>query len=1008
MSTFYIAKSRDHPLRKVLENDGGRLFEPKQPFPELFDFEPVEIGYLDDAFALLTRLVDDPQRAIVLGKPQFPSGARSTELFDDCECDLMVVDLDSVPERETTQATIIDSLPFLHGKAFIYAFSGSSKFKPGLRVRVICRIEAANLARQKFIAQHYEGELKVRIGGLGKDKHYIDPSIFKPSGLIYTARPELIGLKDPHPVRVFKVDGDETPIAFTLPKTVKIQIPAKRRTEPPALTGFVEGNRNNAMWAYCVQLKLFLGHEFENKAKRRKHWDAQIAAVGATASDVSEYTRLFEKRCLDVRVTAGDTREIEVIANDDNSIPLDVAETQMRDGLHKAIQSYNDVAAFIVTTGVGKTKVVLDLIAAHNKANQFTPFLAYYYLPTIEMCEQACSDAKKLGMKAMVRRGRGQEVDGEPMCQKYDTVEIIQAIDMNVSEHVCKSEEYECPYFHTCAWQQQKEDQKHSEIVFLPHSYLTLKQKTQLDKPNLVIIDEAPWVSTLVHNHSIELSELCKRRYDMHEWVQAFERLEGDLTIENLRRNGFTQEIFHALGKSEESLNPQLPLNPSMGKHESFKAVKGFEAKWYDYKRVWKALERSMRDGHLNRILIENGRVYTHWRSKIDAIPKTDGIHECPVIILDATAQETVLRAYMNLDAVYRIDVKPHPQAIFTHIETSGSMKSYLYGIRGDENETNEDKIDEARRCRERDQKLAVKHDASWLTYKALEEHVDYESMGHFGALEGLNKFNGHNLVVSGRPLPPPFELENIAAAVFQNDPMPIRRIKWTVDNYWYPTRNVAKRGGGYITTEYHPDDRVEAVRKMICDGQVMQAAGRARYVRHPAHVILVNRLALPLTFTRTTTASRVEYADLELKNVLPLTQSEALRMYPEFKDSRKAQRILRPLFEELVKKDALYFDYRRAGARGPASLALAMHESDLAELGDITYSELEMTKYGRYNQGRSIRREVRDMLAAGGVAWLEELGDGELCWTEVTDDEDGGFRLPLPNWQQYCGASSG
>jgi hypothetical protein len=118
--------------------------------------------------------------------------------------------------------------------------------------------------------------------------------------------------------------------------------------------------------------------------------------------------------------------------------------------------------------------------------------------------------------------------------------------------------------------------------------------------------------------------------------------------------------------------------------------------------------------------------------------------------------------------------------------------------------------------------------------------------VANFGALRGVDSFRDVSLaVIVSRPLPAPAEVERMAAIIFAADVQ-------TLDD-WYPlqagARLMADGTGRFAEFERHPDDRVEAVRWLICEAEVQQAIGRLRGVRrtadNPVRVIVLNGVDL-------------------------------------------------------------------------------------------------------------------------------------------------------------------
>jgi hypothetical protein len=102
-------------------------------------------------------------------------------------------------------------------------------------------------------------------------------------------------------------------------------------------------------------------------------------------------------------------------------------------------------------------------------------------------------------------------------------------------------------------------------------------------------------------------------------------------------------------------------------------------------------------------------------------------------------------------------------------------------------------------------------------------------------------------LIVIGRPMPPPADVERIAGILTG------REITQRVEG-WYPTEvvHLVGRDGTVATVEAdrHPDEIAEAVRHAICQDEMSQAVGRASGVSgtaaNPVEVILLGNVPIP------------------------------------------------------------------------------------------------------------------------------------------------------------------
>ena len=121
--------------------------------------------------------------------------------------------------------------------------------------------------------------------------------------------------------------------------------------------------------------------------------------------------------------------------------------------------------------------------------------------------------------------------------------------------------------------------------------------------------------------------------------------------------------------------------------------------------------------------------------------------------------------------------------------------------------------------------------------------------VANFGALRGVDSFRSVSAaIVVSRQLPPPAEVERMTSIIFASD------VQTVLD--WYPIRPGARLmsdgTGRAAEFECHPDERVEAIRWLICEAEVQQAIGRVRGVRRtaddPVLVIVLNGVDLGQT----------------------------------------------------------------------------------------------------------------------------------------------------------------
>jgi len=143
---------------------------------------------------------------------------------------------------------------------------------------------------------------------------------------------------------------------------------------------------------------------------------------------------------------------------------------------------------------------------------------------------------------------------------------------------------------------------------------------------------------------------------------------------------------------------------------------------------------------------------------------------------------------------------------------------------------------------------------------QALTSKIDLPrvDIAHFNDIAGSNKWSGvAKLVIVGRTLPPPETVEQLATVLGGRS---VASISGAANNWWTFPVPIHKSDGGteYVMAPRHPDPLVEAVRRSICEGQLLQTEGRGRAVNRTADnsldVDILTNIPLPILVDETTT----------------------------------------------------------------------------------------------------------------------------------------------------------
>jgi len=768
---IYLAHSPTHELRKGFSlADDGKLVEHKPDPGSVFEYERRKFASLEDAYALLNELADDPHRAIVMGRPLIERGRRKQELFEDVERRLWIIDLDGAPLDGAPQQAIEACLPFLIGHSYVYAHSQSAGLKEGLRCRIICELARPHkLVELQALARHYNS-LFTAFGGI--KRAIVDPKIYSREHFIFTARPRLTGIGDPHPVRVHIVRGDDQPVRLdVLPDMVEIVTKSNASiSELPALEGFgregVGLGRNLHAYHALRRLRSYMErsdnrHNWESPDDTGNLWHQMLDNAKATEYEWGRYADYHLKRRK--KLKPADTEDsVLAIANPDRSIPLDQAEKRLAAVMRAAVQSSEPrVTAIKVTMGTGKTRQALIEIGREMQKRiadspQFGQLFVDWYTPTVETGEQTLATAEVFGIDAFYEYGRGQEVGGRPVCYKHEAESIIAPLVGNTAQAICHNKDGQrCPHYFGCRWQWQRNDTQAIPLRIRAHHYLPHIVRSENHHAHrdidLVVIDEDFCQALTRTGYKVSIPDLVNPARglppDAFAWVQRFGAVihEG-LCLERLTAAGFTEEVCAMLIKAEEALAPEIDINPAMSADASLKSAQGLDSQWLTYVRVWRRLRDCIRSGSMNRITHPAGQDFLvlNWRTEIKSIPWDHEANrpKVPVIVMSGTMDRQVLEQFLPVDEWHEIDVAPHPDSHIRQSNLRGSKSECLYGSSPERVAAGED--DEDKRAEAAAVRKLVKDTAEGsvlITYKEFEELEG--AHGHFRPRKGVTTSPG-------------------------------------------------------------------------------------------------------------------------------------------------------------------------------------------------------------------------------------------------------------------------
>jgi putative DNA primase/helicase len=278
------------------------------------------------------------------------------------------------------------------------------------------------------------------------------------------------------------------------------------------------------------------------------------------------------------------------------------------------------------------------------------------------------------------------------------------------------------------------------------------------------------------------------------------------------------------------------------------------------------------------------GRCATMWLILAEAL---ENEHDAAgaVLVNELTEQGTAAgRAevpVLHLDATLRAElVRPYLPALIVH-EPVTAMQPHVRVRQVLGSPTTSKALTPSDNAPERDRTTATHHVRDLLTYVGMRarEHrragreADLLLVGqkaaidtlraaglpprvdavHFNGLSGLDKWGDVGcLIVLGRTLPAPATVETLCAALTGQMPVAVT----AGPGWWYGTeeRRIRLAGGRThaLPGEVHADPTAEAIRRSICEAELIQAMGRGRGVNrtaeNPLRIDLMTDVVLPVT----------------------------------------------------------------------------------------------------------------------------------------------------------------
>lgn len=578
------------------------------------------------------------------------------------------------------------------------------------------------------------------------------------------------------------------------------------------------------------------------------------------------------------------------------------------------------VTVIKAAAGSGKTEEILNRIAkSHNR-----PF--EIYVPTHALAEECKRRLQRLAPEKFVRiiYGRDHERDsGEAMCRKHELARLLTDGGHAVYPNLClrrtltDQPPMKCEHYDKCSYVHQFQI---ADVYIYPHAYLPLERGAlEAWVPYGVVIDES-FIFSCVKTFQFPISRL------RHADLPSTAKVTCDAIADALQRDPRSlQEVLFPKGFTDA--DAYRSVRKAL-RHRESRITPGSSSKEVEQilKSVPDFVPLDLMLQHLHVELLQNARaepqsvvfdpstglVTIHHRFAINRFrrraPGNAIAAEPTIVILDASASPELIERYFEIPQYHPIRIKRNATVIQC-ISTRSSTTSLVPSKNADQRSRMAAKAklkevqylldrlaDEGKRVLAVGPTAVVGNAKSGVA--ALLMRPRNGELAHFNALRGIDRWKDFDVVVViGRNQPPLAAVENLARALFYDDPSPlVQATDWseTVRGY---TDKVEERG---VMVHVHPDPRVQAILEQLREQESLQAVDRLRLIHNfkMKEVILLSNLPLDIEVDELLPldeiiygGSRVERALDRLDGVLPLNSKWLAMKFPDLWKTGEAAR---------------------------------------------------------------------------------------------------------------------
>jgi hypothetical protein len=538
------------------------------------------------------------------------------------------------------------------------------------------------------------------------------------------------------------------------------------------------------------------------------------------------------------------------------------------------------------------------------------------------------------------------------LCMRTKAADALTSMGLPVYPNLCKRSKGpgvppdKCQHYDHCSYINQF---RRAAVYLYTHAHLSLA-RTALEtwQPSTVIIDESCF-QTLIDRSQIQISLLTHTSLpsaarslcaDLAKAFGSGGSMAPRLTIAaaggELKDALDSLRVLPALSPSTSDLKQQSVLNQFV----NFEPIRQL--------LIQLAAESTIRLMPQSAVFDQTtGLITLHRRKSITRFDRPDGTQP-DVYLLDASASEAIVSRFFDIKPINPMQVRRNAhviQCLSTRCATSSLVPARNADLRS--------KADATRRLAELERLIerlaanqtsvlvvgpsAVVGNANLGTAPLISIPAHCE-LAHFNSLRGIDRWKFFETVlVIGRNEPPVQAVEDMARALYFDDPIPLNLTgSWVQEVRGY--RMVGESYG--VDTMVHADERIQDVLEQLRENETLQAIDRLRLLHNPTKrtVVLLSNLPLDIdvdevrTWDELMNGTRLERAWDAHPGVLPLEPTWLSSNHPALwrtaeaakQDVRKARK--KGGFSNMfsIRKKTLFeFTYKHRGQRR-ASTCLA------------------------------------------------------------------------------------